>query len=123
MLKHYVRYLYPGVFMPEEKVEEVKKRDIKIKNPPKLSSLDCFAYYFFDRMEIEFGKEILKGNECNQSKRYYVGGKLYTLAKLKKEKPGLTTLVNNMECNHWKKVILCRTGNWQPFMKGDILIN
>lgn len=47
MLKHYVTFLYPGSFMPEESTKEIKSRDEKIKAPE-----TCFAYYLWDREEV-----------------------------------------------------------------------
>lgn len=31
-------------------------------------------------------------------------------------------LASNMRCNGWNRVILCGTGNWQPFTAEDQLL-
>jgi hypothetical protein len=56
---------------------------------------------------------------------YYLGGKIITLEELKARKsPNDSTLISNMECNDWDKVV--ETNNswrWiQPLRKGDKIV-
>lgn len=118
MLKHYIRYYYPGVFMSETSVKEVKQRNEKSIEFPKGS----FCCQFFDREEIVKDNEPLVGKEKNHSGRFYNDGEVFNLEKLKKEHPDKETLISNMKCNDWEKIILCNTGNWQPFSEEDKII-
>lgn len=118
--KHYVELLYPGAFMPETEIREVKSRTVEaIGKIPE----GCFAFYFFDRTEAkaEEDGEILRGKPKNESNKYYPKGTLYNLEEVKAlNLPG--HIVSNMESNNWSMVIMTHRGNWQPFEEGDILL-
>lgn len=118
----YVRFLYPGIMLSEDSVHKVENRDVsKIRVPE-----DAFAFQFFDVLSTTVtvnSKNIaLTSEEIDVSPRHYYGGKVYTIAELKRELPNEHTLINNVQNNHYKKVIKCRTGNWQPFEKTDIFV-
>jgi uncharacterized protein (UPF0128 family) len=69
------------------------------------------------------GKQVeLTSERLNLSPMHYYGGKLYTVAELKRDFPNNSTLISNVEGNGYAKAIKCRTGNWQPFDKTDIFI-
>ena len=42
MLKHYVEFLYPGLFVSEASVEEIAERDVKKVELPD----NCFGFCF-----------------------------------------------------------------------------
>jgi hypothetical protein len=109
----YITYFYPGSFFAEESTSKVANRDIP-KDIPK----SAFAFSFHDREEIQSGGETLKGEKKNHSKRFYINGKVFTLAELKAAYPSNTSLIRNIE-NAGGDAILCRSGNWQVFDKGD----
>lgn len=116
MLKHYVAFLYPGSFFPEEKSKEIKSRDEKIEIPD-----GCFAYYFWDREEVLMGKELLVGKEKNRSGRFYLGETL-TLEEIEKS-PGCEILASNMRVNAWPVVVKTRMGNYQPVLENDVVLD
>jgi hypothetical protein len=118
-LKHYVEFLYPGIFVSESSVNEVKDRDPDKVVVPK----ECFAFLFFDRTETIVDDEILVGKRKNESGRYYINGVIYTLEQVKNQFPESKILISNIQCNKWNKVIKTRAGNWQPFEKNDTVIH
>lgn len=117
----YVEFFFPGSLFAESTTKKVKTRDVsKIKVPK-----NAFRFRFFDKhIYSETIDEIELKNEkvTNESPVYYYGGKVYTIAELKREFPNEKTLIGNIESYKCKKAICCRTGNWQPFGETDILI-
>ena len=116
MLKHYVTFLYPGIFLSEESSKEVKSRDEKFEVPK-----TCFAYYFWDREEQEIRGEILKGEAKNKSGLFYFG-ELMTVKDVEEKLPKERVLLSNMRSNNWDKIVRTRRGNFQPFNKGDKIL-
>lgn len=117
MLKHYVEFSYPGAFLSEYSSEEIAERKAELVKVPE----GAFAYRFYDREEVEVDGETLCGERKNYSSRTYFG-KAYTLEEVKREFPQYETLIFNMECNGWNRVVQTRRGNWQPLGEGDIVI-
>jgi hypothetical protein len=118
--KYYVEYLMPGIFMPESSMENIQESDMRSLEYIKGRAPEgAFAFIFKVRTEIVKDKEILVGRWKELRGRFYIGGTIYTLQQMKRIHSELTILISNMECNGWKKVIQCSTGNWQPFMKED----
>lgn len=117
MLKHYVQFSYPGAFFSEHSTEEIAERNAELVKVPE----GAFAYQFYDREEVEVDGETLRG-ECKNYSGFTYFGKAYTLEEVKSEFPQYTTLISNMECNGWNKVVRTRRGNWQPIEEGDIVI-
>ncbi|OGH92613.1 MAG: hypothetical protein A2534_00145 [Candidatus Magasanikbacteria bacterium RIFOXYD2_FULL_39_9] len=120
--KHFVQFLYSGSFFSEDSSKEVAER-----NPSKVEvPQGAFCFSFYDQIvgvAIENGKEIpVSSGMLDKSSNYYYGGKVYTVARLKKEFPNDKTLISNIEGNGYKRAIRCRTGNWQPFENGDVFI-
>lgn len=116
MLKHYVTFLFPGSFYPEESTKEISSREEKIDAPE-----NCFAYEFWDRNEIEQDGEILRGKAINKSGRYYFG-EVFDQQQVADLVPDNSTLLFNMKCNGWDKLIKTRKGNWQPLMPEDVVV-
>lgn len=115
-LKHYVCFLSPGSFLPNEKWLEIKSREDKIDAPD-----NCFAYYFFDREEVEQDGELLKGEAKNESGRFYFG-KAMTAQEIERTEPNCEILLANMRINKWEKVVKTRMGNFQPIEKNDVIL-
>ncbi|MEK7631382.1 MAG: hypothetical protein AAB445_00740 [Patescibacteria group bacterium] len=120
--KTYIEFLYPGVFLNESSTQEIKTRDVSRVKVPK----NAYCFKFFDILSLAVkteGEEVLLTSErINVSPRHYYGGKLYTIAELKREFPNERVLIGNIEGNGYKQAIRCRTGNWQTFTETDILI-
>lgn len=120
--KTYVEFLYPGSFMSESSMREVKTRDVLKVEVPK----NAFCFSFFDILsvivEADGRKVQLTSERVNVSPKHYYGGKLYTVAELKCAFPSERILIRNIEGNGYKKAIKCRTGNWQPLKETDVFI-
>lgn len=120
--KHFVQFLYPGTFFSEDSSKEVADRDpAKVEVPQ-----GAFCFSFYDQIvgvAIEGGKEIpVSSGALDRSPKYYYGGKVYTVEKLKEEFPNERILISNVEGNGYKRAIKCRTGNWQPLEDSDVFI-
>lgn len=117
--KTYVEFLSPGSIFNEGSAKEVKTRDVSKLKVPK----NAFGFKFFDILSVVVdadGKKVkLTSEQINESPTHYYGGKIYTIAELKREFPDI---VSNFEDNGYKKAIHCRTGNWQPFEKTDVYV-
>lgn len=117
MLKHYVEFSYPGVFLDEYSHEEISERKPELVNVPK----GAFAYRFYDQEQVTIEGELLKGEPKNYSAYTYFG-KSYTLEEIKQEFPETTTLIRNLENNGWNRAVKTIRGNWKPLMEGDVVI-
>jgi hypothetical protein len=119
--KTYIEFLYLGSFFNESSTQEVKTRDVSKVKVPK----NAFGFKFFDILSVVVdadGKKVqLTSERINVSPMHYYGGKLYTVAEIKREFPNEHTLIRNIEGNY-PKAIRCRTGNWQPFRKADVFV-
>jgi hypothetical protein len=122
MLKHYVTYASPGLLFDNFEEREVPTRDPEtaLRNMPP----NAFSFQFYSRTEKKVDGELLVGEEKDFSPTYYVG-KVYTLDEVKKEfgnNDSYRILIQNMEGNDYQKVVLCRTGNWKPFIEDKTIV-
>lgn len=127
----YVEFLEPGSLFPEETIRKTQG-----KTPEQLARQapgSCFAFttYKVDSGEGEFEGRKLKvsSSRYDQSGRYYLGGELYDLDRLKGEfgedpkEWDHRSLFLNLESNdRATHLIHCAMGNWQPFYPGDTLL-
>ena len=114
----YVEFFFPGVMFDESSVKEVTNRDTKGVNVPN----GAFGFRFFDVKTTEEDGVKMESDRLNESPMYYYGGRVMTLADVRREMPDSHTLISNMRGNGYKRVIRCRTGNFKPFQKGDVHI-
>lgn len=115
MTKHFVEYVYAGLFVSEIGTEEIQSRDQVITLPK-----GAYAYRIFDREEVEQGGETLKGAPKNYGPRH-IKGEVYDLDRVKREVPDSRILVSNMECNGLPNVIKCLQG-FLPANADDVLL-
>ncbi len=112
MIKHYMVTFFPGSFLLNEEIKEVKKRE----RPAKLHK-NCVGFYFFDRTEIKQGGEILAGERKNISPTTFIGRKLS--AKDVEESLDISPIgKENMRTNGWKACAMT-IGGMFPLEKGD----
>ena len=120
MLKHYVEYLHPGIFVSETSVSEIPERDVsKIE-----ISDNCFGFRFFDRTVTVVDSEMLTGDIKNISGWYYRGEKM-TLEQVKAtfgNDSEYSSLISNMECNDVGAVVKTKFGQFIPLNDGDEMI-
>jgi hypothetical protein len=119
MLKHYVEFLTPGVFFPEEENREVKDRvPANLKRIPKYT----YAICFYDVERIKKGEEVLSGRAKNKSCRIIFGEKVHWTKVADTNENRI--LRSNLEFNGYRGYgIKCITGNWQSFLKDDIVLS
>lgn len=117
MTKTYIEYLYPGLVCSESSTKEVKTRDI----PAELPGM-CFAFRFFDVVEIETEGRILKSEPENRSNWFYAPGEVLTVQNVKEKYPENKTLIWNMETNKIDKVIMTRFGQAIPLQPEDVVL-
>ena len=115
-----VEFLTPGIFFAEEYTKSVKDRIPA--NVIKLLPQNTYALHYYD-MEIitDKGKTYSTGKGINKSVRVVFGQKIhYTNIDAT---PDNRILRSNLEGNGYQGYgIHCITGNWQPFLKGDIVL-
>ena len=120
MLKHYVEYLYPGIFLSESSVSEISERDVSMVSIPD----NCFGFRFFDRTETVVDGEILTGHRKNISGWYYKGEKM-TLEQVKAtfgNDHNYRILISNMEGNGVGAVVKTKFGQFMPLNDEDEVI-
>lgn len=121
MLKHYATFEMPGTVFAEG--EDIEVKDRIPANLPKIPK-HTYAIYFWDREEAKKGKEILIGDEKNESVRI-IFGTMYTLQDIAKLKGRNSRLYRNIKNNgdgRKKMGIRCIPSNWQAYQKGDIVL-
>ena len=114
MLKHFVEFLYPGIIVCETSTKEIAERKPELITVPE----GAFAYRFYDQVHTIVDGELLKGEAKNFSGYTYFG-KAYSLEEVKRLFPESRTLISNMECNGYAKVVRTRAGNWMPLSEED----
>jgi hypothetical protein len=117
MTQHYVKFLFPGSFWPEEQSKKISSRDEKFDIPK-----ECFAYEFYDREEGELNGELVYGEIKNKSGRHYFG-EVLTAKEVEEKYPDSRILLTNMRVNNWETVVRTRRGNFQPLAENDVVLN
>lgn len=118
MVKHYIEFIYPGVFFSESNIKEINKRNPKSVEIPNAA----FGFRFMDREEMELKSgEILKGDFKNISGWYYEGKKM-TLKDVKMEMPAKNILIDNMLLNKWKSIVWTKFNQAIPLYENDVVI-
>lgn len=120
---HMVEYCRPGVFFPETEGRRLETRSAEEAVEQAPYDAYCFVLYDLpDPPEVEAPENFrLVPQRVNVSERYYLGGRVYTEAEVERL-TGTSGVLENMRANHWDRAIRCRTGNWQPFLRGDVVV-
>jgi hypothetical protein len=116
----YIAYQHPGSFLAEESVMPVGTRN------PQQQANDApdsaFAFYYFDVVTtiVNAGGELINtsSGRRNISNTYYIDAKLLTSDQVTALPGDNSILLSNMRGNKWDLIVLCRTGNFQPFIEG-----
>ena len=121
--KTYVELFYPGTLFAENERHLVKKRDangIAKKYP------GAFSFQFYDLtskpVNVDGVERIVAGHRKKVSPKYYPGGTILTAEDVKSMAGDHKILLSNMVGNGWERIVRCRTGNFQPFEKGDVVL-
>jgi hypothetical protein len=113
MLKHYVRFFYPGVFVSESAEKPIESRESPIVLPDR-----AYAYQLLDREEIDQDGKLLRGSWENIGPTVYLG-EVLTLDEVKRREPDKSILICNMETNGYPRVVRTRFGQYFPLGETD----
>lgn len=120
--KTHVVFFYPDLFVSETSTRVVKSREVSKVKVPK----GAYAFKFFDTYSliarVDGKKVLLTSERLNPSPIHYYGGKLYTPTEVKREFPNEYLFHDNIKDHGWRRMIRCRFGNWEPFLKKDVLV-
>jgi hypothetical protein len=122
VIKRYVEFFYRGIIIDETTTHEVGHSDPNQITVPR----GAFAFRFFNIVEMPaVGRKgvTLRSDGIDFSKKYYVGGRVMTLADVEREMPSDTGLIRNMRNNGFERVIRTSQGNFQPFDKDCVLLS
>lgn len=121
-MKHKVEYLLPGVFLAEYTRLTIKDRSVEEAVRLAPDNAYCFTIY-----DVEDAPDLGEDFDVvpmpkNRTKRHYLGGELFTPEEIEALPGDHSTLIANARGNDWPRMIRCRTGNWQPFEDGDVVV-
>jgi hypothetical protein len=113
MMKHFVVYLFPGVFMSEPETKEIPICDpaLALAVMPK----GAYAFYFINRDEELFGTYCWHGKCDNRSGTFYAGGKVF-------EEDEIPAEAQDLSYEDHRRAVLARDGNYYRFQRGDCVI-
>lgn len=128
LLGHFVTFLSPGTFVHEESTKPITVWDTDkacamARTIKERYGATPFCFYFTTR-----GRKAdeLDSREVKRSGRYFLGGKIETLAQVKKRAdPSERILLSNMECNGWHRIVT-NTNSWkvtQPLEADDTVLD
>lgn len=127
MIAHFVTFYSPGTFVSETStrpiaswsVETAKRMAGSIKE--RYGAIP-YAFCFSTRSR---GPKDLDSKVVKTSARYYLGGKIETLAEVKARATDKDRiLISNMECNGWDRIIT-NNNSWRvslPLDPGDVVL-
>ena len=127
MIKHFVTFFSPGTFVAETTTQEIEAWDIAeaTKRSRLIKERHGATPYGFQFTTRRRGEKDFDSKEVNRSGMYYLGGETLTIKNLEKEDAQKNrTLISNMRCNGWKKVVR-NDNSWrwvQPLNAGDTVL-
>ena len=127
MKKHFVTFFSPGTFVAEGTTRPIANWDVPtaVKMSKGLKERCGATPYAFRFTTRERKADELDSTVVKTSGLHYLGGKVETLAQIKKRAdPSESVLVSNMEMNGWNRVVTTTIGyKWtQPLRKGDVVL-
>ena len=117
MLKTYVEFFYPGVFISETTIQELPSRKSTVELPE-----GAYGYRLFSRSEVEQDGEVLVGPPKDYSPTTYYGIER-TLEQVRNLPGDNTILISNMEINNWDRVVFTQYGQCFPLNPDDIVVS
>jgi len=121
MIKTFIEFLYPGIFVSESSAQEIDHKDPKKVVIPK----NCFGFRFYDCEIVKSKKypnETLVGRAKNHSGWFYINSEILTLKEVEKKMPEATILISNMKINKWKKIVNTSFGQSLQLRAGDTIL-
>ena len=128
MERHFVRFYSPGTFVAETTVKPIDSWDVEqavemARTIVERYNATPYGFRFITRARSD---DELDSHEVAASPMYYLGGKVETLEEVKaRASEEDSTLVTNMECNGYKRIIT-NNNSWcwtQPLDEEDIVLD
>lgn len=126
--KHFVTFYSPGTFMAEQTSRPIDGWDVDAAVAMARSIIERHGArpYGFRFSTRSRGPEDLDSKETATSGMYYLGGRIETIAQIRKRAdPKERILLSNMEGNGWKRVLV-NDNSWrwtQPLERGDTVLD
>lgn len=127
MKKHFVTFFSPGTFVSETTQKPIDAWDVEAAKAMARQVKERYGAtpYGFQFSTRGRGPDDLDSKTIKKSPMYYLGGKVETLAQVKKRATDKERiLVSNMEGNRWKRIIT-NDNSWRitlPLEKGDVVL-
>ena len=128
MKAHFVTFYSPGTFFAEQTTHPIDSWDVEKakKMARKIVERYNATPYGFSFSTRERGEKDLDSKVSKRSGMYYLGGKVETLAQVKKRATqDDRILISNMEGNGWNRIIT-NDNSWrvtQPLRNGDVVLD
>jgi len=127
MKQDFVTFYSPGTFVAEQTTREVANWNVTkaVEMMPDIEERYGARPYGFQFHTKKRGWRDLEPKEIKRSGMYYVNCKVETLVEIEgRADPKESTLLSNMKCNGWDKVVSPREGwAWtQPLREGDTVL-
>ena len=128
MIKHFVTFYSPGTFVAESTTKPIIAWNINkaIKMSKGIQERYGALPYGFQFITKQRREDELDSRIVDRSGIYYLGGEVLTLEQVKeKNDPNNETLIRNMECNGWDKIVI-NTNSWtwiQPLTLNDKVLD
>jgi hypothetical protein len=127
MKQHFVIFYSPGTMFAEQSEYKIDRFDVDLaveqaKHIVERHNATPYGFQFITR---ERGPDDLDSHVSYRSGMYFLGGEILTLDELRAQNnEDDSTLINNMICNNYDRVII-NTNSWkwtQPFTDRDQLV-
>lgn len=128
MIKHYVTFMSPGMFLAEMTTQEIVEWDLReaVERAQSVKERHGAIPYGFYFTTKERGPDDFEPKLTKTSGTYYINGKVETLEEIEARRdPSDAILVSNMRCNHWPRVVRTQNGyGWaQPMGDDDHIVD
>lgn len=113
MKAHFVEFVSPGTFFHETTVEPIDCWDVTlaVKMAGEIVERHAARPFAFRFLTRERGVDDLDSKVVTTSHRYFLGGRVMTLADVERETPNERILISNMRNNDIKRVVV-NTNSW-----------
>ena len=124
MKQDFVTFFSPGTFVAESTTKEVPSWNVPkvLEMLPDIEERYGARPYGFQFSTKKRGWRDFEPREIKRSGMYYVNCRVQTLEEIEsRSDPKESTLLANMKCNGWNKVVSAKEGwSWtQPLREGD----
>ena len=123
VLHPYAEYYFPGILFSESTT--LKLEHGGAEEAAKRAPENAFAFRLFELPEVPKDTDEFQviPKRKNESKMHYLDGTLHSVEEVESWGEEHRILASNMRGNSWNTVVKCRTGNYQPFEAGDVLVD